>query len=212
MSPTHSTKNGNKRYRYYVCNRAQKRGWHDCPSKSIPAPEIERFVVEQIKCIGKDPTLLGEVVAQARSQGKTRLAELETERHGLERELTRWNTEVLKLLEQIAPGDANTPATARLADLQDRISGAERRATEVREQVLALSRDLLDQREVAKAMSIFDPVWDSLTSREQTRVVQLLVERVDYDGANGKVSITFHPIGIQTLADELASQNTEDAA
>jgi site-specific DNA recombinase len=43
MSPTHSTKNGNKRYRYYVCTNAQKRGWHNCPSKSIPAGEIERF-------------------------------------------------------------------------------------------------------------------------------------------------------------------------
>jgi site-specific DNA recombinase len=212
MSPTHATRNGTKRYRYYVCNKAQKRGWHNCPSKSIPATEIERFVVDQIKCIGKDPALLNETVAQARSQGQSRLAELETERRGLERELGKWNTEVRKLLEQIVPGDGNTPATARLADLQERISGAERRATEVREQVLVLSRDLVDQREVAKAMSIFDPVWDSLTPREQTRIVQLLVERVDYDGASGKVSITFHPSGIKTLADELANQKEEDAA
>ena len=55
-------------------------------------------------------------------------------------------------------------------------------------------------------------MWDSLTPREQARVVQLLVERVDYDGATGKVSITFHPSGIKTLADELASHETEDAA
>jgi len=44
------------------------------------------------------------------------------------------------------------------------------------------------------------------------RVVQLLVERVDYDGTTGKVSITFHPSGIKTLADELDDQDTEDAA
>jgi site-specific DNA recombinase len=65
MSPTHSTRNGNKRYRYYVCTNAQKRGWHNCPSKSVPAPEIERFVVEQIKRIGRDPAMLNETVAQA---------------------------------------------------------------------------------------------------------------------------------------------------
>lgn len=212
MSPTHSTKNGTKRYRYYVCTSAQKRGWHSCPSKSIPAGEIERFVVEQIKCIGRDPTLLHETVAQARSQGQSQVATLETERRGLERELTRWNGEIRKLLDKIVPGEGNTPATARLADLQERIRGAERRATEIREQVIALSREIVDQREVAKAMAMFDPVWDSLTPSEQARVVHLLVERVEYDGTTGKVSITFHPSGIKTLADELAGHNTEDAA
>ncbi|MBA3480191.1 MAG: hypothetical protein H0T51_00115 [Pirellulales bacterium] len=60
-------------------------------------------------------------------------------------------------------------------------------------------------------MALFDSVWDSLTPPEQVRVVQLLVERVDYDGATGKVSITFHPSGIKTLADELAGHDTEDA-
>ena len=37
MVHTHTLKNGNRRYRYYVCLNAQKRGWHACPSKSIPA-------------------------------------------------------------------------------------------------------------------------------------------------------------------------------
>jgi Recombinase zinc beta ribbon domain len=46
MAPSHSTKGGNKRYRYYVCCGAQKHGWHTCPSKSVPATEIERVVVE----------------------------------------------------------------------------------------------------------------------------------------------------------------------
>jgi site-specific DNA recombinase len=211
MSPTHSTREGNKRYRYYVCTSAQKRGWHTCPSKSIPAGEIERFIVEQIKCVGRDPLLLNETVAQARSQGQLEVAALEAERKSLERELARWNADVRSLLEQIVPGEGNIPSTARLADLQERIRGAEQRATQIREQVITLSRSIVDQREVEKAMAIFDPVWDSLTLREQVRVVQLLVERVDYDGSSGKISITFHPTGIKTLADGLAGES-EDAA
>src|SRR5207247_8489426 len=42
MSPTYSSK-GSKRYRYYVCSHAQKRGWDHCPSQSIPASPIERI-------------------------------------------------------------------------------------------------------------------------------------------------------------------------
>ena len=58
--------------------------------------------------------------------------------------------------------------------------------------------------EVESALTAFDPLWESLTSREQARIVQLLVQRVDYDSAEGQVSITFHPSGIKTLAAELA--------
>lgn len=48
MVHTHTTKNGNKRYRYYICQNAQSRGWQSCPSPSVPAREIEQFVVEQV--------------------------------------------------------------------------------------------------------------------------------------------------------------------
>jgi site-specific DNA recombinase len=44
MSPAHTTR-GDKRYRYYVCSNAQKRGWGACPSKSVPAGQIEQLVL-----------------------------------------------------------------------------------------------------------------------------------------------------------------------
>ena len=80
------------------CSSAQKRGWHTCPSKSIPAGEIERFVIDQIKCIGKDPTLVNETFAEARAQGKALIVDLETELRGLKRDLGQWNAEVRKVV------------------------------------------------------------------------------------------------------------------
>ena len=69
-----------------------------------------------------------------------------------------------------------------------------------------MSRELVDADEVAEACSRFDPLWETLTAREQARILHLLVERVDYDGASGTVSITFRPTGIKTLADERKGQ------
>jgi hypothetical protein len=37
-----------RRYRYYTCSAAQRKGWHTCPSKSLPAGAVERYVLEQI--------------------------------------------------------------------------------------------------------------------------------------------------------------------
>ena len=193
------TAQGTKRYRYYVCLKAQKRGWHNCPTKSVPAGEIERFVVEQIKGIGKDPTVLAETLRQARGQGQRSLAELEAEERGLGRELARHNAELRKLASAVKNGEK----AGELANLQDRIRAAEQRATEVREQVVALSREMVDEREVEAALSVFDPMWDTLSPREQARIIHLLVERVDYDGKHGTVSVTFRPNGIKTLAQQL---------
>ncbi len=43
-----------------------------------------------------------------------------------------------------------------------------------------------------------------MTPNEQARVIELLVERVEYDGQDRKVTVAFHPTGIKALADELA--------
>jgi site-specific DNA recombinase len=212
MSPTHSTKNGSKRYRYYVCTGAQKRGWSTCLSKSIPAAEIEQFVVTRIKGIGQDPKLQAETFAQAREQVVAQLTALETEQRGLEREMARWNAEVCKLLDHIRPGDSNTPALARLADLQERIRTGERRATQVRDEIISLNRGLVDARQVAQALADFDPLWETLSPREQAQVLQLLVERVEYNGAMGKVAITFHPAGIKVLAEKTVAAGKEKIA
>jgi site-specific DNA recombinase len=45
---------GAKRYRYYVCSGAQRRGWSSCPAPSVPAAEIERFVIDEIRAIASE--------------------------------------------------------------------------------------------------------------------------------------------------------------
>jgi site-specific DNA recombinase len=89
MTPSH-TKKGVKCYRYYVCPQAQKRGWQVCPSKSIPTGEVEQFVVELLKCIGRDEVRRREVLAQART------AEFQAEQRVLEKDLAAWHGEVRK--------------------------------------------------------------------------------------------------------------------
>jgi site-specific DNA recombinase len=186
MVPSHATRNETKRYRYYVCSRAQKRGWHSCPSKSIPAGEIESFVVDQIRAVGRDPRLLDETIAPVREQGRARVAELQVERKTLTAELRTWR--------------AQTPNTS---ELRERIQTAERRLREVDALMAAANPALVDEHEIEKALAEFDSVWETLSPREQTRAVQLLVTQVAYDGAGGRIAITFYPSGIQALTEDI---------
>jgi site-specific DNA recombinase len=210
MIPSHTTKQRTKRYRYYTCASAQKRGWDTCPAKSVPAAEIEQLVIGRIKTVGKDPGVLQATVVEARRQDTERLAELEAERRVLERDLTRWQADERRLARPLVTADANDPVLGRVADLQERIRQAETRLFRVREQIALLRKQWLDEDDVRLVLSLFDPVWESLTPAEQARVVQLLVERVDYDGARGRVAITFHETGIRTLADEIARSNATE--
>jgi len=132
MCPSHSTRDGNRRYRYYVCSAAQKRGWKSCPSPSVPAGEIERFVVEQIKCIGRDPGLVSETVKQVHAQSLQRTNELTAEEGRLERELATHHGELQRLVRLPIASQPDGQAAAQLADIQERIATAERRLTEVR--------------------------------------------------------------------------------
>src|SRR5262249_58708759 len=107
--------------------------------------------------------------------------------------------------------DDNGRVIAVLADLQERIGLVGGRADKIRAQIKAIHEQLIGEDEAIAALSVFDPVWGSLTPNEQARVIGLLVEQVDYDGAAGKVSIAFRPTGIKTLARELADRRGEES-
>ena len=191
------TAKGNRRYRYYVCGMAQQRGWANCPSPSVPAGEIERFVVDQIRCIGSDPALISAVVERIDEQAGKQTRQLKNERVGLQRQLRQQSEDLLR----VANLGAGVERAAQLADLQERVQRTERRLAEIDSELMSLGREQISQTEVVDALRAFDQLWNVLAPREQARLLELLIEQIQYDGENGRVSITFHPCGLRSLTD-----------
>jgi site-specific DNA recombinase len=210
MTPAHTTRKGGLRYRYYTCVQAQKSGWQSCPSKSIPAQPIEQLVVEQIQRLGSDPLVLEQLLTTVRQQDDARVAEWDGERVGLERDLLRGQSEVRKLLAEVGAGTSSNGAVTRLAELQARLAQVEQRLARLRGQMEASQQERLDQAAATEALAGLLPAWQTMTPHEQARVVRLLVAQVDYDGQQGKASITFQPLGLKTLAGELIGRNGEE--
>jgi site-specific DNA recombinase len=207
MTPSHTAKRG-KRYRYYTCTKAQKRGWDTCPSKSIPAHEIEQFLIERIRCIGRDPELLQATLGDVRSQDEARIAELESEQRELTRDRDKRNDEIKKLMKNL-PENSHTLVVKHLSELQEALERMEQRLAKVEQEIRGIEREMVDENEIQEVLGAFDPVWESLSASEQGRIIGLMIQRVDFDGANHKVSIVFHATGIRTLSDELASELRE---
>lgn len=56
MGSTRSSR-GNTDYRYYLCLRARKRGYGECPVGLIPAGTVEEAVVQQLRALFQSPEL-----------------------------------------------------------------------------------------------------------------------------------------------------------
>ncbi|WP_407699772.1 recombinase zinc beta ribbon domain-containing protein [Stieleria sedimenti] len=209
MIPSHSTKPNGKRYRYYVCAMAQKRGWANCPTKSVPAGEIERFVVDQIRCIGRDSDLARKVMEQAEVQSRTQIAALANEQHLLLKNLGLWQTQLGEVLRKLPAMGEDSLMLGILADLQDRILEGEKRLTTIRIESDQLARSKVDPDSATETLAHFDDLWQSLVPREQTELIQMLIQTIEYDGEAGKISIAFHPSGIGVIEQRLLAGAAE---
>jgi site-specific DNA recombinase len=195
----HFATRGAKRYRYYVCIRAQKQGWDVCPAPSLPAGQLERFVVEQVKGLGKDNALLEESVRATQAKLQAEIDELECDRTNVEKRIKELGTEVGKLA---GKAGYDEDATRRLERLQERMREEEQEVTRANERITRTRRRMLEPDELAGAVEAFDPLWESLPPTQQARLIHLLVDRIEYDGEKETISLAFHPTGIRTLTAE----------
>ena len=78
-----------------------------------------------------------------------------------------------------------------------------RRQAEMRQQILAMEGNDIDENDLRNALSLFDPVWEQLFPKEQARILNQLIQRIDYDGGEGTLEITFRDAGIKILREEL---------
>ena len=188
-----------RRYRYYACGRAYRQGRASCPSRSIPAKKIESFVLDQIRAIGTDPELVAATVEESRRQLSARRRELEGEIRRSRDELDGLHADMRKAMTGVNPSVSGT-ATSRWDERRQEIATLEERLAGVESELAALRAARIDASDLRAALTAFAPVWDCLTSVERQKIVQTLIQRIEYDGRTGNLAITFAPEGVRMLA------------
>lgn len=202
---THTfTNKGNRRYRYYVCNKAQQLGRSTCPAPSIAAKQIEQFVIDEIKAIGQDPALVAATLAESRRLADEAVQRLKRERAALERQRRADGAEQRQLL---ARNNRNFEP-GRMAEVQERMAQTESRFAEVEAELAGVLTMHVVEADVAAAFAQFDNLWAALAPKEQARVLALLIERVDYDGQHGDVTFAFRPSALKVPATKVTSEET----
>jgi site-specific DNA recombinase len=165
----HSTRHGPKVHRYYRCRSALENGSATCPTKTVPASEIEAFIINEIKAIGTDRELLTATTREARRQLRKQISNVRRE---------------LRI--------------ARL-EAEQGDDGAAQRVASLEEEVAAAREQKIDQRDLAAALREFDQLWAVMTHAERSEVLAALIERIDFDGGAGTIDITYRPTGFEAV-------------
>lgn len=144
-------------------------------------------MLQEIARIGNDPALQDEVIRQHEAQRQAeRACALETKRK-LDAEATRIANGIQKAA---AASDANTLASLNQCEA-DNQSALVRVGIELED----LAQAAIHADGLRQALDAFNETWDALNLHDRIRLLNLLTERVAYDGESGEIAITFRAWG-----------------
>ncbi len=198
MSHTFHGGNGRSKYRYYRCTHAIKSGQEACPSGSLPAGEIERVVIDEVRGLARDEALLAQVLKDAHTAIQGQLVAARRAHGDLRRQRDRDGRDLAQLA---ADSKADAQSISRISELRARLADANRQEPQLEARVAELESQTVTPADAKAAFGQFDKLWQSLSPREQARILKLLIASVDYDGQVGTISVTFHPTSIRSLID-----------
>jgi len=192
-----------KLYRYYVCVKAHLRGWAQCQTRSVSAPAIEDAVLDQLRGIGRNPTVLRSVLREIEERRQRDASGIQREKENVESEL-KGIAQEMSVVARTA--GTTSSATDRLAELQDRAQHLNNRLPELLSQMARIEAEAADPKEVETVLQEFDPLWEQLSTWEQERFIRTLVDQVRYDGKTGTVTVGFRSGGARNLCDWAADR------
>ena len=90
-----------------------------------------------------------------------------------------------------------------LEKAQEHLQALENRRAEIRSRQADLDTQQIDETDLARALETFDPIWDVLLVREKERVLNLLIDRVEYHGKTQQLTIDWRLAGFAEFSDEV---------
>jgi len=206
MGASHTKRRG-RRYRYYVCNHAEKNGYDTCPVKSVAAGQIEGAVKDRIRVILRSPDLIARTFREVQAQAESQRADLAGQRDRLEARLA----ELKRAIGRLARSDGNDGGlVAELTKLNEEYGQTQNQVEEVGHAMEALGEGGPAEDDVRTALQKLDPLWDELFPAEKERIVKLLVQEVVVGQDSLLICLRLH--GLNSLVAELAGDGLAEAA
>lgn len=191
------TRNHGREYRYYTCAKKVKTGYGKCSLPSLPAGEIEKVVVDQLRGLLHHPDVIARAFREVCASGAdghdpgviSRLDELRGRRQQAEQAARS----LLGLKDPESP-----LVQSELKRINGEIKSLD---ASIRSLEIGGTGQTIEIFEVTETLQRLDPVWEVLYPEEQRRILELLIENVQV--TKKQVAIRFRSNGIERIVDEL---------
>jgi len=185
------TRRSNRLYRFYVCTARVKRGKDACPTPPFSAPDIEAFVVDQIRRVGSDPQLAEDVFAETVRLRDHEAARTKSERDRLIKQKIQRDEEARRLTALLtAPGSDSAILLRRIAEVESQATMITGRLVELDQEIGTAQRADIDFDHLKTTLAEFDALWDVLMPHEKGQLIHALVHRV-VCSPDGEIRVIF---------------------
>jgi DNA invertase Pin-like site-specific DNA recombinase len=186
-----SNRKGSREYRYYRCSTRDKRGRDACSAAPLPAQAIEDFVVERVRDALADGTLAEDVTQAVKERLAGQRAALLAERQELPTQIAALSSEGKRLVESLSSvtGTGRRLFDTKLQEVGDQLGRLEARLRDVERRLCILDDCEVEAEWVARCLTDFNQVWDTLSPENRGRLVRAVFERVEVDEPAGNVRV-----------------------
>jgi len=200
MFHTYTSKKGQYKYRYYVCMNAQKRGYKNCPTRSVNAQQIENAVITSLVKIANDSELRREVLNDVNKKTREEIDAHEKKRKTLCKDARDLHDRIDNIKEMLKNPDGNKKELEReLKTLTTKYGEYDRLLTEARMKEMALGQNLITDHELEQALIVNSPIWETLFPQQKHSTLKLMLKQVEYSAIDGKLGLTLNHGGLKLL-------------
>jgi hypothetical protein len=168
------------RYHYYRCVGIQKRPGHECVVRPVRAERTDELALDVVREAARDPSLLTEVVEEAKRMSQEMVSPLQTRITQLRRELTQASDAAERTVRQILSAGLGASPTAKRLLAEAELRQAQLRASlaTAEGELATRQTEQLDLEVMVDAIRGFDLAFDHLTLVEKREFIQLMCHQV----------------------------------
>ena len=182
-----------KLYLYYRCTAAVIKGKPACPVRTVAADELEEFLIDKFKELGKNQKLLTKSIEKSNVLAKQGLEPLRRSKERTESQLAKINQELKQLVDILKTPDLDKKRARSIVKEISELEGSKEKLEDeihrIETNMQHLSQHVIDADTFIRLFREFPKVFETFSFDEKRNLILLLVKEVIYTPT--KVTVQF---------------------